>query len=322
MNKPSGTRRWALRGLLLLGVGLLVWTLYQQQDTVVQVLSHRWDLRLFALAVGCVAGAEMLTAIRWYVLLRAVSPVAWAEVWRLSLAGVAFNSCVPIPNGGDLVKAGLILGGDGPRTIILSSLILNRVIGLVGLFLLGSLAGVIWTSLPPEVQPLLSGIWVTTGVGVVGLVALFVPGLAHRLSKAAEWCLMVRPLAEQLAIAAEGYRTAWPRVCANLGLSIIGHLITIIGIYLTSLMLFPELPPPVDGAALITPVLMAIAVLPGGGLGIAEQISQQLFELVGYQNGAFVMVGYRVARLGAEVLAALVYILQRSRTPIVSGKDC
>jgi hypothetical protein len=48
--------------------------------------------------------------------------------------------------------------------------------------------------------------------------------------------------------------------------------------------------------------------LPFGALGFSEEISDQLFQLVGHPSGAVAMMGYRVLMYSFSLLAMVVYL--------------
>ena len=314
-SSPQRRRRWGHRVLLLLCLGLFSWTLYQQRDTLARVAAHNWDWRRFALAVGCVLTCELLAAVRWWILVRAVTPLRWSAAWRLSLTGLVFNAIMPGANGGDLVKAGVVLASGGPRTLILSSLVLDRLLGLLGLLLLASLAAALaWPAASVGLRPLLLGVWVACGVGVLGLLILFHP-LTARLVLRLGRNSPLGPVLERLATAGAAYRAAWPRVVAAVGVAVAANLLSIVGFAQVGAMLFPSFGVGLRAYLLVVPlVFMATALpLPSGAIGVTEQISQQLFALAGHPGGALTMMGFRVACLGAQSIAGLGYVAQRQQ---------
>jgi hypothetical protein len=293
----------------------LAWTLFQQRDTLAQVADHNWDWRRYVFAVGCVMTCELLAAVRWWILVRAVAPLSWEAAWRLSLTGVVFSSILLGANGGDLVKAGVILTSRGPRTHVLSSLVLDRLLGLIGLLLLASLAAALaWSAAPAALRPLMLSVWVASLAGVLGLLILFHP-LTARVVLRLGGKSRLKGVLERLVAAGAAYRAAWPRVVAAGGLAVGSNLLSIVGFAQVSAMLFPSAAVGLPDYLLMVPLLFVTTSLPlpSGAIGVTEQVSQQLFALAGHPGGALSMMGFRVAYLGAQVIAGVCYLAQRHR---------
>jgi hypothetical protein len=296
-------------------LGLLAWTLYQQRDTLARVADHNWDWHRFVLAVGCVLACEFLAAVRWWILVRAVTPLSWSAVWRLSLTGVVFNSIMPGANGGDLVKVGVVLTSQGPRTLVLSSLVLDRLLGLLGLLLLASLAAVLaWPAAPVALRPLMLSVWVAGLCGVLGLLVLFHPLTARLLLRLGGKSRLGAVL-ERLVTAGAAYRAAWPRLAAAVGLAVVSNLLSIVGFAQVGAMLFPSSEVGLQAYLLVVPLLFVTTSLPlpSGAIGVTEQVSQQLFALAGHPGGALTMMGFRVAYMGAQGAAGICYVIQRRK---------
>jgi glycosyltransferase 2 family protein len=70
---------------------------------------------------------------------------SFREAMRWTMIGSLFDLMMPSSNGGDVVKAGLIAAhvGSGWRTRAVMSVAFDRVLGLVGLFLLASVVGLV-----------------------------------------------------------------------------------------------------------------------------------------------------------------------------------
>jgi len=315
MSHPQRPSAWLYRALLVCCLGLLAWTLYQQRDTLARVAEHNWDWRRYALAVGCVLVCELLAAVRWWVLVRVVAPLPWSSVWRLSLTGLVFNSIMPGANGGDLVKAGVVLAGGGPRTQILSSLVLDRLLGLLGVLLLAALAAALaWPAAPVTLRPLMLSVWAASLAGILGLLVLFHP-LTARLALRLGGRSPLGPVLARLVPAGAAYRAAWPRVAAAVGLAVAANLFGIVGFAQVGAMLFPSSGVGLPEYLLVVPLLFVTTALPlpSGAIGVTEQVSQQLFALAGHPGGALTMLGFRVAALGAQCIAAVGYVAQRQQ---------
>jgi uncharacterized protein (TIRG00374 family) len=95
---------------------------------------------LLVLAVGCYFLLAFGTGVRWFVLMRAVGlEVSFRKTFKLHMVGLFFSSVLPGGTGGDLAK-GYYLYQDhesGRKSFALTSIAMDRAIGLYGIILLG-----------------------------------------------------------------------------------------------------------------------------------------------------------------------------------------
>src|SRR5262249_54266655 len=84
--------------------------------------------------------------VRWYVLVRAQGlPFRLSDAVRLGLAGFFFNTFLPGSVGGDVVKAAFLAREQNRRTVAVATVLMDRVIGLWGLFwFVALLGGAFW----------------------------------------------------------------------------------------------------------------------------------------------------------------------------------
>src|SRR5262249_36352621 len=106
----------------------------------------RWDLLALA-AVSCFL-ATMVTIVRWHFLVRAVDlPLRFRDTVRLGFLGYLWNFVLPGGVGGDFVKAGFLAREQkGRRTDAAMTVLVDRIVGLYGLFLL-STAAILFTGM-------------------------------------------------------------------------------------------------------------------------------------------------------------------------------
>ena len=86
-------------------------------------------------------GIVLLGGTRWWILLRGLgAEVRWSRALHLHLVGLFFNTCMPGAVGGDLVKALYVIRDTVTSKVsILLSILLDRILGLFGLFCIASL---------------------------------------------------------------------------------------------------------------------------------------------------------------------------------------
>lgn len=104
------------------------------------------DLSLAPAAMLSLLCASLFIVTRWWrLLLIAGCPTSWVEAFRLTYVGLFFNTILPGSTGGDLVRAYAVVRGHSERRAdALTSVGADRVIGLLGMAILSSVA--IWSA--------------------------------------------------------------------------------------------------------------------------------------------------------------------------------
>ena len=99
----------------------------------------QWPMMMSIAALAYIQAA--IATARWNLLLRAQRiRLPYSRAWGLVMIGNLFNVAIPGAVGGDLVKGYYIARAAGPRaTEAATSVVMDRVVGLVGLLLLGAL---------------------------------------------------------------------------------------------------------------------------------------------------------------------------------------
>ena len=93
----------------------------------------------------------------------------------LGFIGQVFNLVIPGAVGGDLIKAAFLVRMRTKKTQAVASMVIDRILGLLGMFVLVSIAGgFAWGNAPPNVQRLIMAAWdASPGQGVLALAAIF-----------------------------------------------------------------------------------------------------------------------------------------------------
>lgn len=211
----SEVRRVGLKLLgwlrVLLGVGLavvlVVWVVARSGVQPLDLMS-RLGVERFMILLALSGLGIVLVCVRWMVLLFHVQVrlTFWVTL-RLSLIGLFFNLFVPGGVGGDLIKMVYLkkeAGSRYPQAIL--TVLLDRVIGLVGLLFLTLLAlGGSWsliTTGPAQLQALLLVVAVACA-GALGVCGAFwgwpylAPKFGPRLSS---WAERLRPGVRSIAL--------------------------------------------------------------------------------------------------------------------------
>ncbi len=136
--RPSDSKTSRLPTILrwlgtLLALAILVWLLSRQGWDEVAASIRRIAMWRLALAFGLMIVSRLAVSARWYVLLRSAGVKAsFAQATRITFAGLFASNVLPTSVGGDVVRlgGGLRLGFDS--AITLSSLVVDRLVGMIG----------------------------------------------------------------------------------------------------------------------------------------------------------------------------------------------
>ncbi|HKM51822.1 MAG TPA: flippase-like domain-containing protein, partial [Isosphaeraceae bacterium] len=158
-SPPSGAKRRAIGSavnfaLVVLAFALLGLVLWQNRDKIREVFSHPLDLRKLALGVLIFQISLIITYLRWYLLVRVIEPrFTLRSTLLLGFIGYVFNLVIPGAVGGDVVKAAYLARMHIRKTQAIASMVIDRILGLLGLFILAAVAGVLgWGLATPKVR--------------------------------------------------------------------------------------------------------------------------------------------------------------------------
>src|SRR6202040_2248363 len=140
-----------------LGLGLLAWVILAywhisspdgQEVGLAGVLQRPVDLPYLALAGVLALASVLLTFVRWYILVRAQDlPFTLPSALRLGMIGYYLSTFLPGAVGGDIIKAAFIAREQSRRTVAVTTVIMDRVMGLCGLiWLVALIGGYFWMS--------------------------------------------------------------------------------------------------------------------------------------------------------------------------------
>lgn len=254
-------------------------------ETIDQLIYQPKNWWLMGTAWLVIFLSVVLTFIRWYWLVRALDlPFRLRDGLRLGFLGYLFNFVSLGSLGGDFFKA-VFLAHEHPgrRAEAISTIVVDRLIGLYGLLLLGSIV-VLSGQLPagPEIQHL--GLVTLISTGIISLLGaiLMWPGLLHGslASKLGELPKVGRHV-KMLLQAARTYRSRHGVLWLSLAVTMIVHLLNVAGFYLVARGL-PGESPTFASHMLIIPLAVLTSAIPisFAGLGVFELAMQKLYMLV------------------------------------------
>jgi glycosyltransferase 2 family protein len=132
---PSASLSNILRWLgTLLAIILLIWLLSTQGWEKIFAAFRQIDLWRLVLALGLMLVSRLAVAGRWYALLRGTSErISYGLVTRITFAGLFASNFLPTTIGGDVIRLGGALRFGLDRAVALTSLIVDRLIGMAGM---------------------------------------------------------------------------------------------------------------------------------------------------------------------------------------------
>lgn len=232
------------------------------------------DGGMLALALLAMAPMFPLQAVRWLVLLRASDiDVDFGKSFRLVMVGCFFNYCAPGTTGGDIAKAYYAARGSGRTAVAATSVFVDRLVGVAGLLVLGSAAGLLVLDHPLARQ-------VTGSVWLLGLgLALAVAAYSSRRVRGRLGldALIARLPARQLVAGVDQallvYRDHILAVAVALALAVLVHGCVVASTVLAGRAL--GIGQPVDLMAAVLPLIVFVGAIPISyqGLGTMEAVA-------------------------------------------------
>lgn len=160
---------------VIVGVGLaafLLWKVVHGSDVDIGAEFAAASVPLLLLGLGVYGVVLLLSIIRWRLLLR-VQGFHWRffDLIKLSMIGQFFNMVVPGGVGGDVVKMAYVRHHAGPRTTeAVTTIMLDRVLGLFGLFVIAVIACFLNFQFLKDAEPSLQQ--TTIGIGLAAFGAI------------------------------------------------------------------------------------------------------------------------------------------------------
>jgi uncharacterized protein (TIRG00374 family) len=318
MAEPNAQRGTLLRfpARIALGMVLLAVAVCSNREQLQAVFHRRFHVGLFVIAFGLYMGGMLLAYARWYVLVRAVGlPFSLRDATRLGMIGTLFNFVIPGAIGGDFVRAAYLCREQARRTEPIASVVIDRLVGLLGLFLLACVFGTAaWGRFDRGPRRLVIAAWIAAGVTALLLALAFLPSLGRGPGRTTASKKRLARLRSELAAVGHAYRRHFLVVPLGILAGMATHSLNVLAFHVVSQALFPRVPGLTEHFLIVPLVLFSTAVpLPFGGLGVSEHVSGQLFRVASANTGAVAMMGFRVLQLGAALLGGGVYLGNKSQ---------
>ena len=164
-------------------LALVAFLFYRYRAELSEFSTQQKDWRfLWGALILCSTGM-IVTIVRWHLLVWALDiPFRMRDAFRLSFMGMLLNYAGPGLVGGDMFK-GLFIAREqkSRKAVAAATVLLDRVLGLLSLFLLGSIATMLLRN-PPRSglhTAIFWTLWGGSAAGIAGLVILLQPALTR-----------------------------------------------------------------------------------------------------------------------------------------------
>jgi glycosyltransferase 2 family protein len=228
-----------------------------------------------------VAAMYLVHALRWWVLLRTAGLVGSAlAAIRLTYVGYFSNNFMPGNAGGDVVKAvGIARLNRGARMKAVSSVFVDRIVGLLGFAILAAVAAALGSGTLGLISEVRMGL-AALAVMALGALVLFWPVLASPIGTVLRKILGGK-LTEKLGDWFGPYQRQPGRTLFGVALALAAHACTILAFVLFGRDLGIEAPVMIFVFAV--PVTLVAAAMPisPGGWGVREASLLTVFPTVG-----------------------------------------
>lgn len=267
------------------------------------------------LSYGLLGG---VASYRWQLLLRVQGiTLGFFRVAALVMIGIFFNLFMPGGTGGDVVKVFYLLKETPGKTgQALLAVLIDRVIGLLGIFLLALVVlwgKYEWLQQTPATKTLTLSLLVIMGSSILGVLFSFLItgfGLASKLPER----MPFRDKLIDLSIAYHQYAKAWKTSLLSLGLSLVVHLCSFFVFYAAARSLHVLIP--LRDFFAVMPIINTLSALPisVGGTGVREGLFETLLpSLCGIPQSAAVLVsltGYSIV-VAWGIIGCVIYLFYR-----------
>lgn len=306
-----------------IAVGLIYWLVQDGKIDLSQLSLFLDQPKLLAVNIlYWVVVAVGFGSLRWHSLLRGVGiSIKYLKVALFTLIGFFFNTAMPGAVGGDIIKAIYIIRSEGKnqKTPTLLTILLDRVVGLTGLFTIAFIGVLLNTGLFEN--PLLQGMAYLT-VGIFGalllfFLAVFIPFgkndlVAQLLSKNIPGFSIVKKVYDSFC----EYRKAPLNLAMAWFLSVLiqGSAILYMWYIATLLGMTSAIEFGVFMSLIPLGVLTTALPLAPGGMGVGHVAFDRILSLVGIEGGANIFNIFFLGQMSLNLLGVFPYLLFKRPT--------
>lgn len=302
---------WSLIAKTLVTLGLIWLIVDKVEFAEVAARLRQMDIGWLGAACLLMLLQYATAALRWSLILRALEDRLPArKIIEIFLIGLFFNQALPSSIGGDALRIWRGYNAGLPLSRAVSSVLLDRALGFVALFVLAAL-GLPWSFGLLHDQPLR---WLTPAMALAAFVALALLLMLDRLPHAWRRFRLVRGLA---GLARDGRRVLLHPVTlgAMLAVSLASALSVVTVFYALAAALGLDLS--ILSCLLLVPVVLTVTAVPISlaGWGVREGAAIFLFGLVGMEqhDALAISLCYGLLAAATSLPGGIVWLVTRER---------
>ncbi|HEY3324718.1 MAG TPA: lysylphosphatidylglycerol synthase transmembrane domain-containing protein [Planctomycetota bacterium] len=314
---PPARRGWlGTAAKLALAIGILLW-LYFSGRLDLSLLSGpnvSWLLVLGSTAVLLLS--LPVVSWRYQLALNGLGlPCGYGQAFSWTMIGMFFDMVMPSATGGDLIKAVYAVRayGKGRRSLAILSVMLDRVLGIFGLFCLAlmvCLAGGHTIDANARLRGMTWLLSLVCGGGMIAFLIAVSPHVAE--SSWRQKLVSMLPLHERLERVYQGLvglRRQPKILLLMLGLSVVNQAIVCASVLVLARGLGMRIAP-LEGAIVVPLALFVNAFGFAGGFGVGEWGFDELFRrLLNIRGGASLALAFHVLSFVFRLLGLPFYLL-------------
>jgi glycosyltransferase 2 family protein len=283
--------------------------------------AHPW---MMALAIGSHGLLFAFLALRWRLFARASRiGLSLRLSARLTLTSHFFSTCLPGNGAGDLVKAWILSRRSGEFPAVLGTIVLDRIVGMAGLFATWALFLAAAIATHPDSARLFAPfllVAVLTGTLLMGSIVF-----SRRISRVLErpgpnrgprLGRLVGALRRTIEPVASG-GASWKHLAVGMALSLANQACQIATAWLAGRIL--SIPVDVVACGAVLPLVSLVNAIPlsPGGLGLGESAGAAAMREFGLapNAGGQIFLVVRIASVFWALAGSLAYLSLRSAKP-------
>lgn len=321
---PQGaTRKW-LTFALRLGVTLLLFFVLLRSFDWSHLLQTLMSVDIAILLIGMIVGffGIILSCYQWKSLLDGENiNVGLSKLVNFYFIGIAFNHFLPTGMGGDVIKAYYVNREGGSTAASASAVLMARITGLFGMFIVSIAALIIWhASIPQElVRPFL--LMVLAACGAIAFAMLSVTYLPKIFKS--KW--VKHPLLAPVFKIGNAFSTTFRRPRSMSSATLFGvlfHIETCLNYYIYAEALHLNVQFPYYLVAIPFVTLVAFLPVSINGFGLRESIFVYVFSIIHVPVATSVLLVLLVdlQTLLFGVMGGAIYLAMGSSKP-TTGKS-
>jgi glycosyltransferase 2 family protein len=314
-------KRGALTTLkLLIAFGIVAMMAHSGKLDFAKLNIFLQDPFIAALAVfHFAAAAIILSGYRWWSLLsKTALIVSKFRALLIHWIGLLFNSILPGALGGDIIKGLYIIRENSatPRAPILASILLDRIIGMTGLFLIAGIGCALQFNILIKNPAIHSVLLVVATLIAVTLSMLSMVFMRDQALERLRQTFIIGPILrirviKKILDTFRLYKRHPLTIIKCLLLSILIQSIAITYIWFIVQHLNPNQNVPFSGFIAILPIAILFTALPlaPGGIGVGHLAFDRMFAMIGISNGADVFNIYLIGTIALNMTGMIPYLL-------------